>query len=493
MPRFMDLAAYRDSAESFVAELTAEYYRHYAGLKDEYELGPIYERHAALFTREAVGSVRSLTEAANGRDRRRLTMLLDFAVEGYMGQLTSELEAELAGREATLAIALDGERIGFRESAVVQANEADGGRRQAIEAARLEVTERELNPLHRELLERRHATARELGFSNYRSMCEQLKGYDLDRLAGQTAAFAARTAPAYRQVLEPALQATLAIGLDQLRRADLPRFFRAPRWDQLFPGRRLVESLTRTARGLGIDLAAQSNVVLDVEPRPHKSPRAFCAPVRPPEEVYLVISPTGGRDDYEALFHEAGHTEHFAHMDPALPFEYRYLGDNAVTEAFAFLFQHLLENPEWLATRLGVGADADGLAGYARAKRLIYLRRYAAKLAYELELHTGGASAARYAELLGGALGIEWSPETWLTDVDAGFYCACYLRAWALETHLRALLSERFGQAWFEQPAAGELLRELWREGQRLTAEELLAELTGGRLDFAVMAVDLGL
>ena len=53
MARFMDLAAYRDSAESFLAELTAEYYRHYAGLKDEYELGPIYERHAALFTRPA--------------------------------------------------------------------------------------------------------------------------------------------------------------------------------------------------------------------------------------------------------------------------------------------------------------------------------------------------------------------------------------------------------------------------------------------------------
>ncbi len=90
----------------------------------------------------------------------------------------------------------------------------------------------------------------------------------------------------------------------------------------------------------------------------------------------------------------------------------------------------------------------------------MYLRRYAAKLAYELELHGGGGAGAadtrtdglaeRYAELLGGALAIEWPTETYLADVDPGFYCACYLRAWALETHLRSHLRERFGPAWFE-------------------------------------------
>ena len=56
----------------------------------------------------------------------------------------------------------------------------------------------------------------------------------------------------------------------------------------------------------------------------------------------------------------------------------------------------------------------------------------------------------RYAELIGGALQVDWPRETFLADVDPGFYCACYLRAWALETHLRAFLRERFGPAWFE-------------------------------------------
>ena len=63
-----------------------------------------------------------------------------------------------------------------------------------------------------------------------------------------------------------------------------------------------------------------------------------------PGRVVLVIYPQGGQDDYRALFHEAGHTEHFANTSPELPAEHRLLGDNGVTEGFAFLFEHLLSD-----------------------------------------------------------------------------------------------------------------------------------------------------
>jgi hypothetical protein len=51
----------------------------------------------------------------------------------------------------------------------------------------------------------------------------------------------------------------------------------------------------------------------------------------------------------------------------------------------------------------------------------------------------------------------------------------------------------RFGRAWFDSAEAGEVRRGLWRDGQRLDAEELLVELTGERLDFGVVLTDLGL
>jgi hypothetical protein len=95
-----------------------------------------------------------------------------------------------------------------------------------------------------------------------------------------------------------------------------------------------------------------------------------------------------------------------------------------------------------------------------------------------------------YAALLGDAVGVEWSTASWLDDVDPGFYAACYLRAWALEAIWRRSLVERFGDAWFDEPEAGQWLRGLWRNGQRLRADELLAETLGEELDFTALAAE---
>lgn len=495
----MDLDAYRHDAETFTYALNLEFYRHYAGLQDSFELEPIYDRHRRLFGREAVEALREQLAGApdDGDERRRARMLLDFAVEGYVGEATKAVETELAQTEAALTIELDDRRLRFREASVVQANEADAATRAEIEHALLAAITDPLGPRYRELIERQHACAAELGWSSYADMCEECKGVDLTHLARQTADFAAATATSYPRVLEPELRRTLGIGLDQLRRADLPRFFRAADQDRRFPADRLTQSFIDTMRGLGIDVTTQRGVTLDLDSRPNKSPRAFCAPVRVPGEVYLVVAPIGGRDDYAAMFHEGGHLEHAANVDPGLPFEFRHLGDNSVTETYAFLIQHLVDDSEWLERHLGVD-DPSELIAYARATRLLYMRRYAAKLAYERELHGTyaagpGGVANRYAELLGTALQIDWPTETYLADVDPGFYCSCYLRAWALETHLRAHLRDRFGPAWFESDQAGEVLRQLWRDGQRLSAEELLGELTGKPLDFGVVFEDLGL
>lgn len=500
----MDLDAYRTEAEAFTAELGEEYHAHFAGLRAEFDVEPIYARHAGLFSAETVARMREQADAAaaGGEDaRRRTRMLLDFAVEGHLGLISTDLEGELAQREAGLMLSIDGdgEAIPFREATIAQANEPDRARRAAIEAARLEAIETHLNPLYREMLERSRAKAVELGWPSYRALCEQLKGFDLDRLARATAGFTAATDDAYAPLVAPVVERTLeGLRLDELARADLPRLFRFAEADAAFDGARLLPSFEATLAGLGIDPATQRNVHLDVESRPAKSPRAFCVAVSVPDDVRLVVPPIGGRDDFIALLHEGGHVEHYAHVDPALAFEYRHLGDNAITEAFAFLFDHLVEDPEWLRARLGV-QDADGtLAAHARATRLIYLRRYAAKLAYELDVHRAdppgdAALRERYATLLGAAARVRWPRETYLADLDPGFYVACYLRAWALETHLRAHLRERFGERWFDRREAGEALRALWRDGQRLSAEELLGELTGAELDFGALLADLGL
>ena len=53
--------------------------------------------------------------------------------------------------------------------------------------------------------------------------------------------------------------------------------------------------------------------------------------------------------------------------------------------------------------------------------------------------------------------------------------------------NLRRQLRDRFGELWFEDRGAGELLRELWSAGQREPADELLRRLTGAELDFSAL------
>jgi hypothetical protein len=472
--------AYRQEADRFCADLDEQLYLHYAGLKDELDLAPVYERYADLFT---LTSCRELGAAAEGEGGAG-TELWKFACEGYLGALANEDAEKVAELEATLEAEVDGEKVPFRLIRPEIANEPDRDRREKLERARRELTDEHLNPLYGRMLERTREGTRELGAETYLELYERF-GLDLRSLGAACERLLAETEDLYVRAADKLFRTRLGIGLEEATRPDILRMLRATDWDAGFPADAMLPALTGTLGELGIDLAAQANVELDVERRPRKSPRAFCAPIEVPGRVVLVIQPMGGPDDWHALFHEAGHTEHYAHTAGDLPLEARRLGDNAVTEGWAALLELLVDNPVWLARRLDFGKPED-FASEAAAVRLYLIRRYAAKLVYELELHAGAEPEAirpRYAELLEDATKIEASDVDFLGDVDAGFYASSYLRSWAFEAQVQAFLRDEFGSAWFSRREAGSLLRELWAEGQRLSADELLGELADSALE----------
>jgi hypothetical protein len=488
-----DLESYRRDAEEFASARERAIYLHHAGHTPDLPLAALHERFAHLFS--VANAAALLEEAGAGPDTRRRSRraLAAFAVDGLMERATLRETEELARREAAATITIDGAEVGYRRAAALLANEPDAERRAVLERARLEVVATRLTPLLRESWETRHALARELGAASYRDLYERLAGVDLGALQRQGQALLAETDDLYAAALNRELRAIVGIGLEAARRSDVPRLMRAAPFDAWFPADGMIPALEETLAGLGVDLRRQTNLVLDTEPRPTKDPRAFCAPVRIPGEVYLVIAPVGGVDDYRALFHEAGHAEHFAGASRTLPFEFRYGGDAAVTETYAFLFQHLTDDPVWLERVLGFRDSRDHLR-LAATRRLWQYRRYAAKLAYEIQLHDAPALEGMpelYSELLSAATLLVWPREPFLDDVDPGFYAASYLRAWALEASLRRHLREWLGTRWFQTRKAGNLLRELWHEGQRLSAEEVASELDLPDIDLSVLVEEV--
>ena len=124
--------------------------------------------------------------------------------------------------------------------------------------------------------------------------------------------------------------------------------------------------------------------------------------------------------------------------------------------------------------------------------QLLWLvRRYCAKLLYELEFHAAAdvtPMRTRYVELLGDALKVEPSPDRLprATSTPASTSRLPARRGRSRRSCATSCASE-FGNDWFAQREAGSLLRELWSLGQSATADELLKDVTGATLDMGAV------
>jgi hypothetical protein len=472
-----EVDTFRDRADAFIRDLDQEFYDHFAGLKETLDVERIYEEYDDL-TR--LDTARRMETAP--------TELWRFACEGFLGNLTREHQARVARVETELEATVDGKTIPYRMLRVASSNEPDRDVRRRLDVERLRLLDEHLNPVYLEAAEIDRVAVRDLGAPNYYELYKKF-GFRLDELADECREVLDETEKLWERYGDELFRSRLGIGLDEARPWDVGRLFRAPELDDLYPQDRMVPALQATLADLGIDLRAQANVHLDLESRPSKSPRAFCAPIEVPDKVMLVIQPIGGKDDWEALFHEAGHTEHYAHTSADLTLEARRLGDMAVTEGWAMLMQHLVTEPAWLNRRLDV-PRVEELARDGAVSLLFFVRRYAAKLLYEIEFFQSDdpkSMQERYFELLTDALKLPVNAESYLDDIDGSFYVIGYLRSWAFEAQLREFLRGEFGNDWFARKDAGDLLRELWSLGQGPTADALLKDVTGATLEMSAV------
>lgn len=461
------LDAIRRDADGLLREAEAIDYRNHAGLSAEGGLAALHARFPRVYDPASRANVEeALRSAPEGPERFRLELLREALVHAALDHETDDLADVLMEREARAQAILPDGPIPWRSACAESAREPSRARRKLIEAARVAVL-RDLDPLHRDLWRRTREACDAAGFPDLVSLVAETTFVDIDALARTAAAFLRDTADLYRDFLGWFVGRRLGLPIGELESHDLSHLFFFPEHRSLFPGPDLVRLASATTGGMGIPLDAEGRIQLDLEARPGKSSRAFCARLEIPSRIMLVIYPRGGQDDYEAFFHELGHALHFAHVDAALPFELRCLDDSAVTEAWAFTLESLASHPPWIATLLREKPGKDFFRALKLAK-LFLVRRYAAKIAYEIDLWRARDLQGlpdRYVSLLREATGAGYPPEGFLADVDPGLYVARYLRGWMLSSQILETLRDRFDEEWFRRPQAGTWLRDQWRVG----------------------------
>ena len=504
----MDYNDVISKVEAFDIETARESLNHSVGIKDTLEIAKIYDKYTDLFTpRMVTWAKKHLAKQAAPLDKRRATYLLDFLVDGVIGNKLKHLIDEESTYESSATVQFDGKDVPFRQVSTLVQNESVRARRKEL-VKRCKPVKKKLTSYEKKAIKTTYRLLKKFSGKDYVPYYAEHKNVDLDALGTMLRGFLVRTDALFTSLMEARLK-TIKVSLKQAESHDYSVILRTKHYDTHFPKENLLSSLKTTLHGMGIDIDSQKNVHLDTEDRPKKVPRAFCSPIRIPDEIHLVLKPRGGQQDYQTILHEAGHTEHFAHTKNDLAYELKHMGGHAGSETYAVLFEYLTTSEAWLTDIAHLAPDvAHDFTHELLEQKMFMFRRYCAKLLYELKLHRNDLTrlddrfepiqgqsyktmAACYNDILTKACKVNYPKDNWLLDVDSGFYSADYLRAWMLEAHLRSVLTKKFGTRWYASKDAGRFLMELWSTGANgRTMDELAMHIGLARLDTSAIEAD---
>ncbi|MDX1396770.1 MAG: hypothetical protein R3195_20500 [Gemmatimonadota bacterium] len=488
-----EVAEIRERAERLKSSIALERYQTRAGLRQRSAFETIYREHRFLLAPEVLPAIQRELAEAEGDRRGRLQALFGWVAGQQVEAQLAPLEDELRAWEAGAMVGLRDGDLPLRRVPAAIARAQVRGERLAWEIARNRRVE-EASALQLDVLHREREAVRELGLGDYIEARERIGGLGLRALERQAVEILTRTEEPYREMFLREVSQRLGIEARAASRSDAV-WLLGGRWlAQPFALNPLLGRMRRGLEAIGLPLRPDG-LRLDLDRRPLKEALSYCAAIRVPGDVVLVVSPIGGQADARGLLHEIGHALHFTFTSASLPWEERALGDTSVTETFALLFEGLTLDRGWCAGASGLTGET--LEDYLSLARFLYLyrvRRQAAQFLYEMELAATdepSQMAPRYSELLGRATGFAHDPQTYIEDVKRGFWVARQLRAAMLVSILRKALHDRFGNEWFAERPAGAFIGELMSAGQRENAVQIAEQLGESSLGPGALVADV--
>ena len=358
-----------------------------------------------LSDREEARRVRAWLEGGEIRDPllRRQLELVDHETSGNL--LPSETLEDLVHRGAalehvfhTFRAELGGERVSNNVLLDVLAGERDEGRRrEAWEASK--TVAREVAEGLRELVRRRNAAARSLGFAHFYAMELHLQELGEERLFAILDEFARLSDEpfrAFRQAQDAEMAARFGIDPGALRpwHWEDPFGQEAPsvgvvELDTFFRGRDMVPLAAEFFRGIGLPVdgvLARS----DLYEREGKDQHAFCLDVDREGDVRILCNMRDNEKWATTLLHELGHAAYDTCLPRELPYLLRTNAHTLSTEAVAMYFGRLTRDPRWLRDVMGTElseAEAEDVRAQLRASMLVSTRWMLVMAHFERELY----------------------------------------------------------------------------------------------------------
>jgi hypothetical protein len=484
-------AYYRDEGEEVRAVRVGE--------KETSELAAIVGRYSDLFARAQLDALREAEASVEGDERERLYRLRMTCERGIVEAVTAEGQDALENALLEARLTFDGDELPLRSADAKLAVLPEFGQREEL-GELVQELDASFNEQRRELLAVREDLEADLsGEPDAVARNEAQKQISLRELEGVLRGVADDVVAEFADLRERWFELLLARqGGDLPTSAHLRWLRRLSPLESTYPKERSVDVCMETARLLGFDIEAMPDIRLDLEDRPQKNPRACVIASDAPEIVHLITRAQGGLSDYQAFLHEAGHALHYACVGPELSYTFRNISrDHALTEIYSYIFESVTREPGWHAFHFELSdAQAKENAEATRFIEILMFRRYAAKLRYELGFWSEfpsqrGGSSRDYAPLLTEATGLRYDARGYLSDMDAGFYSADYLRAWIRSAQLQTYLRREIGEDWWRSAETGEILRGLFAEGTRPSTEDIARRLGFEPLDTGPLAAEL--
>jgi hypothetical protein len=492
-------AEFESRLASYMFERSEESRAVRVGEKEISEQAEIVRRYSDLFSRGQLDALREAEQSEAGDERERLYRLRKTCEGGLIANELVERYDELSNRLLAARVRFKGEEIPLRTAEAQLAVLPSYADREELGEIHAEASA-SFNPDRLDLLTAGEELEAELsGIADAVERNEEEKGISLRGLSVTLSDTSERLTAAFVPLRDRWFDRLLGPGREAVpSRSHMSYMRRLSPLEATYTKERATEVCLATLSELGFDLAAATNIKLDLDDRPQKAPRACVIPSDPPDVVHLITRAQGGLHDYQAFLHEAGHALHYGGVDPALPIAFRRLArDHALTEIYSYIVEAISNEPEWHARHFGLSDEEAAQNAEATIfLEAILFRRYEAKLRYELGFWSrfaeAGGTPDGYEEYLTAATGVRYRSPGYLADMDPGFYSADYLRAWIRSAQLRRHLIDTVGADWWRSPATGNLLRELFREGTRPSSEEIAARIGYDPLDTAPLLRELG-